>query len=186
MASSLVTRDVVVEASARYGKTAHCLRLAPSHSYDHTAQREKFFFDGSFVQHTKQKTEPAKAQITGRDAAIFKFAVKSAIFQVLSDRMLIIESIASWKNFVFSSAGAEVAHVEFVKPLRSHLRGQHGVPVAARRLKQQQPTRLKNPSNLPMACHRLLKMFRNVVMKCEVKGFIRERQSVRCAGIGFI
>jgi len=54
----------------------------------HTAAEERYIyyilFDGSFVQHTKQKTEPAKAQITGARRCDIQVAVKSAIFQLLS------------------------------------------------------------------------------------------------------
>src|SRR5215831_5042464 len=121
-----------------------------SHTDDRPAESGISLFDGSFVQNTKQKSNSTKAQIARRYAVMLEGAGKSTILQLLSDSDLIIESVIRRKDFILRTAGTEVAHVELVKPLWSHTRRQHRVPVAARRLKQQQPTWFQHTGNLPM------------------------------------
>ena len=83
---------------------AHGRWLLPSDANDHAAQRGKAFFDSSFVQNAKQKTELAKAQVTRRDTVMLEFTGKSAILQLLEDREFIVEPVIRWKYFPLRAA----------------------------------------------------------------------------------
>ena len=107
---------------------------------------------------------------------VLNFTSKAAAAQLLGNRSVVIEQVKGWKYFFFRSAGPEMAHVEFVKPMRRYLSGQHRVVVAAWSLKEQEPPGFENSLDFPVAGEGGFKMFCNEAVKNKVEGPIRERQ----------